>query len=217
MPIKLPPLPFELDALEPHISKKTMEFHYGKHHATYVKTLNKLIADTDYDKMSLEKIIVESAGKEGVEQKIFNNAAQAWNHTFFWNCLTEKKTKPSESFLELIKRDFGTHEHFLEMFHKKSVDHFGSGWVWLMKDADDHLTIESMPNANNPLIEGLSPLLTCDVWEHAYYLDYQNERAKFVDAFSKIINWEFVETCFQERDNDTDLIFRTLHSPQNPQ
>ena len=190
--IELPKLPYEMNALEPHISQKTLEFHYGKHHAGYVNNLNKLIAGTPFEGKSLEEIVKTSQGG------IFNNAAQVWNHTFYWNCMTPnpKKTQPSGKFMEAIVRDFGSFEAFKEKFVNACVTLFGSGWAWLVADKEGKLSIVQTSNAQTPLTtEGVKPLLVCDVWEHAYYLDYQNLRANYVNEFWQIINWEFVEKC----------------------
>lgn len=191
--IELPKLPYEMNALEPHISQKTLEFHYGKHHAGYVNNLNKLIAGTPFEGKSLEEIVKTSQGG------IFNNAAQVWNHTFYWNCMTPnpKKTLPSGKLMEAIVRDFGSFEAFKEKFVNACVTLFGSGWAWLVADKEGKLSIVQTSNAQTPLTtEGVKPLLVCDVWEHAYYLDYQNLRANYVNEFWQIINWEFVEKCY---------------------
>ena len=192
--IELPKLPYEMNALEPHISQKTLEFHYGKHHAGYVNNLNKLIAGTPFEGNSLEEIVKTSQGG------IFNNAAQVWNHTFYWNCMTPnpKKTQPSGKLMEAIVRDFGSFEAFKEKFVNACVTLFGSGWAWLVADKEGKLSIVQTSNAQTPLTtEGVKPLLVCDVWEHAYYLDYQNLRANYVNEFWQIINWEFVEKCYR--------------------
>ena len=190
--IELPKLPYEMDALEPHISKKTLEFHYGKHHAGYVNNLNKLIAGTPFEGKTLEEIVKTSQGG------MFNNAAQVWNHTFYWNCMTPnpKKTQPSGKLMDAIVRDFGSFEVFKEKFVNACATLFGSGWAWLVADKEGKLAIVQTSNAQTPLVEGLKPLLVCDVWEHAYYLDYQNLRANYVNEFWQIINWESVEKLF---------------------
>ena len=187
--IELPKLPYEMNALEPHISQKTLEFHYGKHHAGYVNNLNKLIAGTPFENKSLEEIVKTSEGG------MFNNAAQVWNHTFYWNCMTPnpKKTAPTGKLTDAIVRDFGSFDAFKEKFINACVTLFGSGWAWLVEDKDGKLSIVQTSNAQTPLTMGLKPLLVCDVWEHAYYLDYQNLRANYVNEFWSIINWEFVE------------------------
>ena len=189
-PFQLPPLPWAENALEPVISAKTISFHYGKHHAAYVKKLNELVAGTRFETMPLERVIAETAGHPD-SQKVFNQAAQAWNHTFFWNCLRAGGGRPSGELAERIDAELGGLEKFKESFTKAAVKCFGSGWAWL---ADRHgkLEIVAMPNAGTPLASHGTPLLTIDVWEHAYYLDYQNERPKFVAAvIDKLLNWDF--------------------------
>lgn len=181
MTFKLPDLPYEMNALEPYISQKTLEFHYGKHHRTYVENLNKLIAGTKFENMSLEEIIKEAAGKAEY-QGIFNNAAQAWNHAFFWKCMKKGGGKPQGAILSRIEKDFGSYEKFREEFKNAAVTQFGSGWAWLVEQ-DGKLAIMKTANADTPIAHGLKALLTVDVWEHAYYLDYQNRRADFVEAF----------------------------------
>jgi len=186
---KLPELTYAKDALAPHISAETIEYHYGKHHATYVANLNKLIKGTEFENLPLEDIIKKGSGG------IFNNAAQVWNHTFYWNCLSPKGGgEPAGKLAEAIKSNFGSFAQFAEKFTTAAVSHFGSGWAWLVKNPDDSLTIETTRNAGTPLKDGKKALLTCDVWEHAYYIDYRNARAKYVEAFFKIINWKFVES-----------------------
>jgi len=188
MAFQLPELPFSKDALKPHISEETIEYHYGKHHKAYVDNLNKLIAGTEFENMTLEEIILKSKGP------IFNNAAQAWNHTFFWNCLSPNGGgKPSGQLLQEIEKYFGSFEEFKSQFSNAAITLFGSGWAWLAKKPDSSLEIIQASNAGNPLTEGKKPLLTIDVWEHAYYIDYRNARPKFVEAFWEIVNWDFVE------------------------
>lgn len=183
----LPKLPYELDALAPHISKETMEYHYGKHHKAYVDKLNELIKGTKFASMDLVEIIKNSEGP------IFNNSAQIWNHTFFWNCLTPKATPvPGGKVADLINKQWGSFEKFKEDFSKQAVGNFGSGWTWLIKNSKGDLEIFNTSNADNPLKHGLTPLLTVDIWEHAYYIDYRNARASFVNAFWNIVNWDFV-------------------------
>ena len=192
MSITLPELPFALMDLEPWISRQTMHFHYEKHHAGYVKKLNELIQNTRYEQMSLEDIIQVSAERES-DLKIFDNAAQAYNHDFFWKCLTPKPEPESHSaLLPALEKNFGSFEKFQSEFKKTATELFGSGWVWLVRGLDDKLSIKPMADAGTPLIENLQPLLCCDVWEHAYYIDCQNERDKFVDNFFQVINWDFV-------------------------
>ncbi len=187
----LPALPYEKDALEPHISAETLEFHYGKHHQTYVTNLNNLIPGTEFENLSLEEIVKKSTGG------IFNNAAQVWNHTFFWNCLSPNGGgKPTGALAEAIDKSFGSFDAFKEEFTKTAVTTFGSGWAWLVKNSDGSLALASTSNAATPLTTDQTPLLTCDVWEHAYYIDYRNARPKFVEAFWNIVNWDFVEKNF---------------------
>lgn len=191
MAFELPSLPYEMDALEPHISKQTLEFHYGKHHQTYVNNLNKLVLGTEFENASLEEIIKKSEGG------VFNNAAQIWNHTFYWNCLCPNGGgSPSGKFAEAINESFGSFEAFKEKFSTASVTLFGSGWAWLVKNNQGKLEIIQESNAGNPLRNGHTPLLTCDVWEHAYYIDKQNRRPAYVDDFWKIVDWKAVENRF---------------------
>ncbi len=202
MKFELPALPYELNALEPFISKETLKVHYGKHHAKYVDTLNQLIENTPYDRLSLEEIILESAGKEE-DKKIFNNAGQTWNHTFYWSCMTpEQKHKPSSELIQALEQSYGSFAQFSETFKKKAIEVFGSGWLWLVKNEDGTLQLVGTQNAECPLTENQIPLLTVDVWEHAYYLDYKNERNTYIDNFMKVINWEFVEMNFSKRTFD---------------
>ncbi|MDO5386548.1 MAG: superoxide dismutase [Pseudomonadota bacterium] len=183
MAIEFPELPYAQDALEPYISTTTMAFHYGKHHRAYVDNLNKLIAGTPFADLSLEEIIKETAGNEKF-QAIFNNAAQAWNHNFFWHCMSADGGKaPKGTLLKKIEAAFGSYDQFCEDFTNAAVSQFGSGWAWLVEDKDGKLSIMKTANADTPLAHGLKALLTVDVWEHAYYLDYQNRRADFVKVF----------------------------------
>jgi len=185
---KLPELPFAKDALAPVISAETLEYHWGKHHKTYVDNINKLIPGTEYEKLSLEEII-----KKAPAGGIFNNAAQVWNHTFYWNCLKPKAGGiPTGAVAAAIAKNFGSFDQFKEKFTNAAVTQFGSGWAWLVKNPDGSLAVEQTSNAGNPLKDGKKPLLTCDVWEHAYYIDYRNARAKYVEAFWTIVNWQFV-------------------------
>jgi len=196
MAIELPNLPYSTNALEPQISRQTLEFHYGKHHKHYVETLNELIQGTSLDRKNLEEIMSSTVGKK---QKLYNNAAQTWNHTFFWNCMVTSGRKPSTELTKTIEKNFGSFDDFKNEFATEAKDLFGSGWTWLVKDKRGKLKIRSLGNAGNPLAEfGDTPLLTCDVWEHAYYLDYKNERPKFLEHFWKIINWEFVEANLEQ-------------------
>lgn len=192
--IELPKLPYKRDALEPHISQKTIDFHYGQHHATYVKNLNKLIENTPFETMSLEEIVKNS------EDSIFNNAAQVWNHTFYWNCLSpEEDIKPQVLLLKYIERDFGSFDNFKQMFIKQAATLFGSGWLWLVCDKDGKLSLMQTSNADTPIRNNdFTPLLTCDVWEHAYYLDQQNLRLAYLNEFWRIVNWRFVEKRLSE-------------------
>lgn len=188
---KLPLLGYELDALAPYISKNTMEFHYLKHHQTYVDNLNKLIAGTEFESMSLEEIVQKTAGKPEYTA-IFNNAAQVWNHTFFWNCMRPNGgSRPQGRLLEDIIKTFGSYEDFCKEFKATALAQFGSGWAWLVRRADGGLEIMKTANADNPLAHGLEALITIDVWEHAYYLDYQNRRGDFIDAFlNHLVDWK---------------------------
>ncbi len=187
----LPALPYEKNALEPHISAETLEFHYGKHHQTYVTNLNKLIPGTEFEALSLEEIIQKSTGG------IFNNAAQVWNHSFYWNCLSPNGGgEPSGALADAINASFGSFAEFKEQFSQTAITTFGSGWAWLVKKPDGSLALASTSNAATPLIGDNTPLLTCDVWEHAYYVDYRNARPKYVEAFWNLVNWDFVAENF---------------------
>ena len=191
MAFELPALPYAKSALAPVISEETIDYHYGKHHQTYITNINKLIAGTEFEKMLLEEIIRKASGG------VFNNAAQVWNHTFFWNCMSPGGGgEPKGPLAESIRQKFGSFGDFRKKFVEAAVTQFGSGWAWLVKNADGSLSIEQTSNAGNPLTAGKTPLLTCDVWEHAYYIDFRNRRADFVEAFFKLINWKFVEQNF---------------------
>ncbi len=182
----LPALPYALDALAPHISQETLEFHYGKHHQTYVTNLNNLIAGTEFESASLEDIIKKSSGG------VFNNAAQVWNHTFYWNSLSPNGGgEPTGALLEAINAKWGSVAAFKEAFNKSAAGNFGSGWTWLVKKEDGTLDIVNTSNAATPLTGADKALLTCDVWEHAYYIDYRNARPKYLETFWNIVNWEF--------------------------
>jgi len=182
----LPPLPYPMDALAPHISKETLEFHYGKHHQTYVTNLNNLIPGTEFEKATLEEIVKKSSGG------IFNNAAQIWNHTFYWNCLSPNGGgEPSGKLAEAINAKWGSTAAFKEAFNKAAAGNFGSGWTWLVKKPDGSLDIVNTSNAATPLTTADVPLLTCDVWEHAYYIDYRNARPKYLENFWNVVNWDF--------------------------
>ena len=187
MNFELPKLPFTDEALAPVISKQTLDFHYGKHHQAYVTNLNKLIVGTEFENATLEDIIKKASGG------IFNNAAQVWNHTFYWNCIKPNGGgEPTGKLLDEIKKNFGSFEAFKEKFSAAATTLFGSGWAWLVKKADGRLEIVQESNAGNPMRNGDIPILTIDVWEHAYYLDYQNRRPDYIAAFWNIINWEAV-------------------------
>jgi len=187
MAIELPALPFAREALEPHISGETIDFHYGKHHKTYVDNLNKMIEGTELDSLTLEEIVRKAEGA------MFNNAAQVWNHTFYWNCLSpEGGGKPTGALAKSIDEAFGSFEAFVEQFTKTAIGTFGSGWAWLVQRTDGTLAIISTSNAATPMTGEDKALMTCDVWEHAYYIDYRNARPKYLDAFWKLANWEFV-------------------------
>jgi Fe-Mn family superoxide dismutase len=192
MAFELPPLPYPEDALEPYTSARTISFHYGKHHKAYVDNLNKLLPGSPYEHSSLEEIIKATAGDQ-TKAGFFNNAAQVWNHTFFWNCMKPGGGgRPSGALAQRIDSTFGGYDKFAEQFKAAGVGRFGSGWGWLISDAGD-LKIMSTSNAENPLSLGKVALLTVDVWEHAYYLDYQNRRPDFVQAFlDHLVNWDFV-------------------------
>jgi Fe-Mn family superoxide dismutase len=189
---KLPQLPYAMDALQPHISKETLEFHYGKHHQTYVTNLNNLIKGTEFENLGIEDIVCKASGG------IFNNAAQIWNHTFYWFCLSPKGGgQPSGALAAAINKKFGSFDEFKKQFTQTAVTTFGSGWAWLVKNADGSLELASTSNAQTPLTQaGKTPLLTCDVWEHAYYVDYRNRRPDYVAAFWNLVNWEFVAKNF---------------------
>ncbi len=189
MAFELPKLPYALDALEPHISKQTLEFHYGKHHQAYVNNLNNLVPGTEFENSSLEEIVMKASGG------IFNNGAQVWNHTFYWNCLTPNGGgKPDGKLAEAIDAAFGSFDEFKQKFSTAAATLFGSGWAWLVKNADGSLAIVQESNAGNPLRNGLTPLLTCDVWEHAYYIDQQNKRPDYIASFWNLVNWDAVSS-----------------------
>ena len=190
MAIELPKLPYDMDKLQPHISKETLEYHYGKHHKAYVDKLNAALPGSKYEKMSLDEMVTASAG----EAKIFNNAAQTWNHTFYWNCLSPNGGgEPKGALADAIKKGFGSFGDFNKKFTDLAATLFGSGWAWLVKKKDGSIDLQPTKDAGNPMTDGNKPLLTCDVWEHAYYIDYRNARPKYIEAFWKLVNWEFVE------------------------
>jgi Fe-Mn family superoxide dismutase len=192
MAYELPALPYEKDALVPHLSVETIDFHYGKHHQTYVTNLNNLVPGTEFDGLSLEDIIKKSSGG------IFNNAAQIWNHTFYWNSLSPNGGgEPTGGLANAINRTFGSFQEFKEAFTKCAVTTFGSGWAWLVKNPDGSLELVSTSNAGCPLTDGKVPLLTCDVWEHAYYIDYRNARPAYLEAFWALVNWEFATANYE--------------------
>ena len=187
----LPELPYALDALNPHLSRQTLEFHHGKHHLNYVNTLHTLIVGTRFEDASLETMICEAEGA------IFNNAAQFWNHNFYFDAFAPNpKAAPTGELLKALERDFGSFDAFKEQFTKAAATLFGSGWAWLAKNAEGKLVIVQESNAGNPLRNGLQPLLTCDVWEHAYYIDYQNRRADYIKEFWALVDWAVVEARF---------------------
>jgi Fe-Mn family superoxide dismutase len=186
MAYELPELPYAQNALEPHISAETLDYHHGKHHAAYVANLNKLVAGTEHEGKSLEDIITSSDGG------IYNNAAQIWNHTFYWNCLSPTGGgNPSDELGKAIDDTFGSIDQFQEKFTTSAVGNFGSGWTWLVKNSDGSIEIVNTSNAGSPLTNGQVPLVTCDVWEHAYYIDYRNARPAYLGAFWNLVNWEF--------------------------
>ena len=189
---KLPALPFSLEALEPNMSTETLQYHHGKHHKAYVDKLNELIKGTKFENMGLEEIILSSEGK------IFNNAAQHWNHSFFWQCLSpDGGGAPTGKIGELINKQWKTFDAFKEEFAKSAVDNFGSGWTWLVEDKPGMLKIMNTHDADTPKTKGLKALMTLDVWEHAYYIDYRNSRPNFINGFWNLVNWKFVESNLQ--------------------
>ena len=192
MAFELPALPYSKDALAPHISAETLEYHYGKHHKTYVDKLNGLVPGTEYEGKSLEEIIKTSSGG------VFNNAAQIWNHTFFWNCLSPNGGGAATGAVgEAINKAFGSFDKFKEEFTNSAINNFGSAWTWLVKKADGSVAIVNTSNAATPLTdESVTVLLTVDVWEHAYYIDYRNSRPNYLDAFWSLVNWEFVNANY---------------------
>ncbi len=192
MSITLPELPYPRTALTPHISEETINYHYGKHHQSYVNKLNTLLQNSEFEKASLEEMIKESKGA------IFNNSAQVWNHTFYWNSLSpEGGGSPPQEAADILEKHFGSMEKFKEQFTACAIGQFGSGWAWLVKTAEGHLQVQSTGNAGNPIQTGSTPLLTCDVWEHAYYLDYKNARPAYMEAFWNIVNWDFLNKNLQ--------------------
>ncbi len=193
MAYELPELPYAKNALEPHISAETLEYHHGKHHAAYIANLNNLVTGTEFEGKSLEDIITSADGG------IFNNAAQIWNHTFYWNCLSPNGGgTPSGDLSKAIDDAFGSFEAFKEQFTASAIGNFGSGWTWLVKNFDGSIEIVNTGNAGSPLTNSQVPLLTCDVWEHAYYIDYRNARPAYLGAFWNLVNWEFANQNFQD-------------------
>lgn len=192
MTFQLPELPYPLDGLEPHISKETLEYHYGKHHRAYVNKLNELVPNTEFANLSLEDII-----RKAPAGPIFNNAAQVWNHTFYWHCMKPKGGgKPSGKLAEAIDKTFGSCDKFQQQLTEAGLTQFGSGWAWLVKTSDGKLEVVKTSNAGNPLTDKKTPLLTCDVWEHAYYIDTRNDRGKYISNFWQLVNWDFVAKNF---------------------
>lgn len=188
---ELPTLPYAQDALQPYISPETLEYHYGKHHQAYVTNLNNLIKGTEFETMSLEDIILKSTGG------VFNNAAQVWNHTFYWNCLSPNGGgAPTGTLADAINAKWGSFEAFKDVFSKAAIGTFGSGWGWLVKNTSGELEIISTSNAATPMTNGQTALMTCDVWEHAYYVDYRNARPKYVEAFWSLVNWNFISANY---------------------
>jgi Fe-Mn family superoxide dismutase len=188
---ELPDLPYAIDALEPHISAETLQFHHGKHHATYVDKLNGMIPGSEFESATLEDII------QGASGGMFNNAAQIWNHSFYWNCLSPNSSgTPGLKLGEAIAQTFGSFEAFKEQFAAAALGNFGSGWTWLVRNNDGGLEIVNTDDAENPMTQDYLPLLTCDVWEHAYYIDYRNKRPDYIAAFWQLVNWEFVASNY---------------------
>ncbi len=188
MAFQLPELPYSKDALAPHISAETLEYHYGKHHAGYVTKLNAAVEGTEFAEMTLEEVIKKAEGG------LFNNAAQVWNHTFYWNSLSPNGGgEPTGELAQTITEAFGSFNEFKDQFSKAAAGQFGSGWAWLVKTEAGKLEITTSANAETPVTENVTPLLTCDVWEHAYYIDYRNARPKYIESFWSLVNWDFVE------------------------
>ena len=189
MAFSLPPLPYEMNALEPHISSETLEFHYGKHHQTYVNNLNGLVEGTDNDSKSLEEIIMSSDGG------LFNNAAQVWNHTFYWNCMGPNGGgNPTGSAADAINQAFGSFDNFKDQFSKSAATNFGSGWTWLVKNSSGGVEIQNTSNAECPMTSGNKAVLTIDVWEHAYYVDKRNARPAYIESWWNLVNWDSVNS-----------------------
>ena len=193
MAFKQPDLPYDLKALAPFVSEEQMDYHYNKHHAAYFKKLNGLVEGKPEEQKDLDTVVKESSGG------VFNNSAQAWNHTFFWHCMSpDGGGKPSGELLSAIERDFGSLDDFMKKFSDSAATLFGSGWAWLASDAQGKLEIMPLSNADTPLKHNKTPVLTLDVWEHAYYIDYRNERPRFIEQFRDVIHWDFAEKCYKE-------------------
>ena len=192
--ISLPELPYSRKALAPHISEETLDYHYGKHHASYMTKLQGLLEkNSEWSQASLEELITESSGA------VFNNAAQVWNHTFYWNSLSPQGGgSPPQELSDILEKAFGSVEQFKEQFTACALGQFGSGWAWLVKKSNGELAVQATGNADNPLQTGDQPLLTCDVWEHAYYIDYRNARPNYLKAFWEIVNWTFINQNLQK-------------------
>ena len=187
MAFQLPALPYGKDALAPYLSAETLEYHYDKHHRAYVDKLNELTAGTEFESMTLEEVIKKASGP------IFNNAAQVWNHTFYWSCLSPGvSSTPIGPMALSLKKYFGSIDEFKQKFTQSALSNFGSGWTWLVKKPDGSLVIENTSNADTPIARGDKPLMTCDVWEHAYYIDYHNARAQYLENFWKLVDWEYI-------------------------
>lgn len=189
----LPDLPFDKNALEPILSRETIEYHWGRHHRGYVEKLNALINETEFESLPLDKLLITTRGP------IFNNAAQHWNHSFYWQCLSPEQTQPKDKLLTAIKKSFGSLEILNEHLAKAATEFFGSGWAWLVLKSTGSLAIEATLNADNPLRRGDIPLLTLDLWEHAYYIDYRNERAKYLNHLKSVLNWNLASRIFSTR------------------
>ncbi len=187
MSFSLPELPYAKEALEPHMSRETLEYHYGKHHKSYVDKANAAAAGTEFENMRLEDAVKTASGG------LFNNVAQIWNHNFFWNCLTPRQLPLGKKLADTLIRDFGGVDDFKKQFSASATSNFGSGWTWLVLDAGGKLAIANTSNADTPLTDGKTPLLTCDVWEHAYYIDYRNSRPDYLEHYWSLVNWEFVK------------------------
>lgn len=192
MAFELPELPYAKDALAPHISEETLEYHYGKHHQAYVNKLNGMLAGSEFENASLEDIIMKADGG------MFNNAAQIWNHTFYWHSMSPNGGgEPNGTLSSAIEKTFGSIDKFKEEFTTAGMTQFGSGWAWLVKNSNGELEIVKTPNAGNPMTDGKTPLLTCDVWEHAYYIDTRNDRGQYISNFWNLVNWEFAQKNFE--------------------